>query len=339
VSFSPEASRRELGAASPDVGVALIGAGTVAHLHAKGIRRCRSARLVGVHDPDRARADTLAGHYGGEALGSLDDLLARDDVQAVCVLTPVDSHVSIAERCLRAGKHVLIEKPVAGSVAEIERLRRAAAAASRLCVPAHNYIHAPAVRRMKRLLDEGAFGKVGSFWMLFNIFHDEPTAAIYGGVLRAVCVHHAYSLLYLLGRPASVQAVASSVHYETLSCEDQVMITATLPGGAIANLWASFVADDRTNDPWSLTYKLIGTRGAANFSWADAGFDDTGGPAWGLANYVDSFAAEIEHFVERCLLGGEPPLSSLADAADALRIIEACERSIAHGVRVEPEWP
>ena len=323
---------------SESVGIALVGAGIVANLHARGILHCPNARLVGVLDTDERRASLLAEKFDGRCYGSLSELLDDPAVQAVHVLTPVKAHVEVGEACLAAGRHVLVEKPVAGTVAEIERLAQAAHKTELYCVPGHNYIHQPSIRRMRRLLQEGAFGTVGSLWVLFNILHDEATAAIYGGVLRAVCVHHAYSLLYLLGRPESVVATASSVHYERLTCEDQVMITASMPNGAIANLWASFVADDPSNDPWTVTYKLIGTKGVSTFSWADAVFTDGGGPAWGLTNYVESFEAEIDYFVNRCIRGGEPPLSSLQDAADALRIVEACEASLRSGSRATIDW-
>ncbi len=320
------------------VGIALVGAGIVAELHARGVARCRIARLTGVYDADADRAEQLAERHGARRYPTLGDLLDDPAVDAVHVLTPVDVHASVAEQCLATGRHVLVEKPVAHTVAEIEALRNAADRAGRVCMPGHNYIHQPAIRRMRRLVSEGAFGTLGSLWVLYNIHHDEATAAIYGGVLRAVCVHHAYSLLYLLGRPQSVTATASSVHYERLTCEDQVMITARMPDGTIANLWASFVADDPSNDPWTVMYKLIGTRGTSTFSWSDAVFAETGGPGWGMTNYIESFANEIDHFVNDCILAGEPPLSSLDDAIDALRIIEAAEASLHSGTRSVIDW-
>ncbi len=85
-------------------------------------------------------------------------------------------------------------------------------------------------------------------------------------------------------------------------------------------------------------YKLIGTRGVSTFSWSDAVFAETGGPGWGLTNYIDSFANEIDHFVNGCILSGEPPLSSLNDAIDALRIVEACEASLQSGRRIVVDW-
>lgn len=57
-----------------------------------------------------------------------------------------------------------------------------------------------------------------------------------------------------------------------------------------------------------------------------------------MPGYVDAFAHEVSYFVERCVIGGEPPLSTLADALDALRMVEAAERSAAHGRTVTLRW-
>jgi predicted dehydrogenase len=194
-------------------------------------------------------------------------------------------------------------------------------------MPAHNYIYNPALARAKRLIENGKLGKISSLWILYNIYHAEEVAARYGGVLRAVCVHHAYSLLYLLGRPRRLMAVVSRVHYKRLKCEDQAMIVCEMPGGAVANLWCCFAAKDLTSDPWTVVYKVLGTAGGLAYSWNEAQFEDDRGPGWGLPCYEEGFRNEIDHFISQCILREKAPLSTLANAVDALRIIEAAERS------------
>jgi predicted dehydrogenase len=310
------------------VGVAFIGAGTVAEMHGRGIATASNARLIGAYDVNRGKAEAVTTKFGGRAFDNLQQLLADPEVDAVHVLTPVHHHVSHAIESLTAGKHVLLEKPVAETIEDIALLKKAAQQANRTCMPAHNYIYVPSIRRTKRLLQEGRLGEVGSLWILYNIFHSEQTAAIYGGVLRAVCNHHAYSLLYLLGKPRRVMAITSRVHYKELSCEDQAMIVCEMENGAIANLWCSFAASDPTNDPWTVIYKVLGTNGGVSYSWNEAQFKDEGGPAWGMPCYEEGFIEEIDHFINRCVVGGQQPLSTLDDAADALSILMAAERSV-----------
>ncbi|MGH9344956.1 MAG: Gfo/Idh/MocA family protein [Terriglobia bacterium] len=315
---------------SNEVGVAFIGSGTVAEMHGRAVTAVPEARLVGAYDLDAEKAKLIASRFGGRVYESVDQLLADRSVDAVHVLTPVSHHLPHAIASLQAGKHVLIEKPVAQTQEDIAVLKAAAAEAGRVCMPAHNYIYAPSVRRAKRLMDAGKLGKIASLWILYNIFHSEQAVATYGGVLRAVCTHHAYSLLYLLGRPRRVTAVVSRVRDTQTGAEEQAMIVCEMENGAIANLWSSFAADDPTNDPWTVVYKILGTNGGASYSWNEAQFTDDGGPAWGMPCYEESFMEEIGHFINRCVLAGESPLSTLDDAADALSILTAAERSISN---------
>ena len=311
-----------------EVGVAFIGAGTVAEMHGRGVMAVPGARLAGIYDLDAAKASAIASRFGGRVFDSLDDLLSDRSVDAVHVLTPIEHHVPNAIASLQAGKHVLLEKPVAKTQTEIAMLKTAATKAGRVCMPAHNYIYAPSVRRARRLIESGKLGKIASLWILYNIFHSDQVAATYGGVLRAICTHHAYSVLYLLGRPRRVTAVVSRVHERKLRCEDQALIVCEMENGAIANLWSSFAADDPTNDPWTVVYKILGTNGGVNYSWNEAQFTDEGGPAWGMPCYEESFMAEIDYFINHCVRAGESPLSTLDDAADALSILTAAEHAI-----------
>jgi predicted dehydrogenase len=206
------------------IGVAFVGAGTVAEMHGRGIAAISRARFIGAYDLDYRKAEAITSRFGGRVFDNLQQLLTDPDVDAVHVLTPVHHHVSHAIASLEAGKHVLLEKPVAETLEDITQLKAAASQAKRICMPAHNYIYVPSIRRAKRLLQSGKLGDIASLWILYNIFHGEQTAATYGRVLRAACNHHAYSVLYLLGRPRRVMAMTSRVHYEKLTCEDQAMI-------------------------------------------------------------------------------------------------------------------
>jgi predicted dehydrogenase len=318
------------------VGVAFLGAGTVAEMHGRGVSAVDSAQLIGVYDVDPAKARALTAKFGGHVFESIDQLLSAPEVDAVHVLTPVKHHLSQATACLERGKHVLLEKPIAHSHADIAQMKQVAERAGRVCMPAHNYIYAPSLRRAKRLIEAGKLGQIASLWILYNIYHPEEVARNYGGVLREVCTHHAYSLLYLLGRPQRITATASRVHKCELTCEEQAMVVCEMETGAIATLWASFAADDPTNDPWSVVYKVLGTNGGVNYSWNEAQFQDKGGPAWGMACYEETFIGEIDYFINRCVLAGEQPLSTLDDAADALSILMAAERFLAAPGRTEP---
>jgi predicted dehydrogenase len=319
------------------IGVAFIGGGIVAEMHGRGVAANPSARLIGVYDPRRSRARAIAGKFGGRAYRSLDELLSDPAVEAVHVLSPTGCHVPHALAALEAGKHVLIEKPVVENREDIRRLAEASVRTGLVAMPAHNYIYVPSLQRARRLIRQGKLGSISSLWVLYNIYHPPKVAALYGGVLREVCIHHAYSVLYLIGRPVRVSATLSQLGCEGPH-ENQAMITCQMPGGAVANLWSSFAADDPTSDPWTVVYKVLGTKGGVSYSWNEAQFQDRGGPAWGLPCYEDGFVGESRHFVELCRGRGGEPLSTLHDTADALSIIEAAERSAAEAKVITVEY-
>lgn len=314
------------------VGIGFIGAGSISELHAKAVAACRDAQLVSLYDANPERAAAAAQAYGCRAAESLESLLADPNVQFVSVLSPVERHHEHAIAALKAGKHVLVEKPVGMSRAEIADIRDTAQANGKICIPGHNYIYEPGVIRIKKLIDMGEIGQVVSAWVLYNVFHPRPVAAKYPGVLRQIITHHLYSTLYLLGKPVRLTAMAAETRAEKLDREDQVSLTLQMASGALVNLFASFAADDLTSDPWTVLFKVLGTKGGGMYSWRDSIITEAGvGLSWRYPAYESSIAQEVDYVVRCCILDGEPPLSTLDDALTAQAIIEAAEESIQSG--------
>ena len=138
---------------------ALLGAGAIAEPHARALRRLRNVRIVGVADLDRQRADDFAKRFDTAAYSSFDELLTkRPDV--VHVLTPPAAHAQNALDALAAGCHVYVEKPLAGSVEDCDRIAEAARAARRSVCVGHSQLYDPFVRRAMELVTRGAIGDV-----------------------------------------------------------------------------------------------------------------------------------------------------------------------------------
>lgn len=321
------------------IGIAFVGAGLVAELHGQAVAACPRARFVGAFDSRPNRAKALSARYGGHAFRSFAELIDDPSVDAVHILTPPEDHIDSALAALHASKHVLVEKPVANRAADIRLLIRTAEQSGCTCMPGHNYIYVPSLRRAKRLIDEDKLGPVAAFWMLYNVFHKPELVRKYGSIIRVVCIHHCYSLLYLLGRPERLHCMAMpGVHAPLVPDTAQTAITCQMPNGALANLWASFATKDPTNDPWLTQYKVLGTRGGISYSWNEAAYEDEGGPGFGLSGYVDAFCDEVSYFVNECVIGGKQPLSTMADALDALHMVEMAERSAKHGRTITLRW-
>lgn len=188
------------------LGVAIVGTGMVADLHRRALGQIEGLRLVGAYDRDRARLDERARVWGVRGYGSLEDLLADPEVRAVYVLTSSASHVEVGRECLRAGRPILVEKPVAPEAGPIEDLDREAGRAGRVAMPAHNYAYMPEFRRLARLVRSGELGELRGIWITYLLKHPEEVAEAYGGVLEEVMVHHAYLTLALAGAPERLHA-------------------------------------------------------------------------------------------------------------------------------------
>jgi predicted dehydrogenase len=314
-----------------EIRFAFIGTGGVAMLHAEAMRRVDNARLVGAWSPTPEHVATFATTQGIRAYRSLDELLDDRAIDAVAVLTAADSHFELALKCLEAGKHLLVEKPVARSLEQVGRLK--AAAGKRLCVPSHNYIYDPRLREAKRRLEAGDFGRLSSVWMIYNQKHWKDWGSP-DVLVRELMVHHAYVAIYLAGRPLTVSCTASNVFFSNSRFPDQAMAVVEHEGGAISVLWGSFGVDDFTSSPWTVFYKVLGVDGCFQMSWNDSQFGSAKYPGWDKAAYHNSFYYVQDYFVNECLVKERAPPSSMDDAAEALRLTEAMLESIKRGAKV-----
>jgi len=313
-----------------DLQVALIGTGDVADLHAAAIRECDGARLRGVWNRSETRGREKAARYGCRLYGSADDLVADPEIDAVFVLTNLETHRHYAELAMRAGKHVLVEKPAAANTEDIAAMKATSSQNGVQCVPVHNYIYEPGLNRTRALIESGQLGRLVSVHVLYNIFHPEEVAKRYPGVIRQIMTHHAYIVLYLAGEPASVTAMKATINDGSVPQENVAMAIVAMQNGALAHLHASFAADDHAGDPWTCQVRVIGTDGATRFSyrdWVENRRAQVHSQTYSA--YPASIQGTVRHFLTECVAAGRPPLSSLTDAITAQRIVEACEASIA----------
>jgi predicted dehydrogenase len=310
--------------------IGFLGTGDVADLHANAISTCPGARLHGVWNRSEGRGQRKAELYDCRWYASAEKLVADPTIDAVFVLTNLETHRAYAELAMQHGKHVLVEKPAGATLAEIESMQQTAKRHGVQCMPVHNYIYEPGITRTRDLIEQGKLGKLVSVHVLYNIHHPEAVAARYPGVIRQIMTHHAYILLYLAGDPTAVSAMRATINDGSVTQENLAVATVQMQCGAIAHLHASFAADDHSGDPWTCMVKVIGSAGATRFSYRDWVQNE---PAQVHSQTYSAYPYSIErcchHFLQQCLQQQRPPLSTLHDAHSAQRIIEACEASIA----------
>ncbi|MBL9121282.1 MAG: Gfo/Idh/MocA family oxidoreductase [Phycisphaerae bacterium] len=141
------------------IGLGIVGAGAIGTVHAETALR-NGLRVAGVWDMHGARADALVARIGGHAARSLDELLAMPQMEAVAIAVPNVSHADCAVRALERGKHVLLEKPMAMSVAECDRILAAAKASGRTLQLGFVCRGTPASAAAKRFVDAGRLGRI-----------------------------------------------------------------------------------------------------------------------------------------------------------------------------------
>jgi predicted dehydrogenase len=309
------------------VKIGFIGAGAVAELHYQGLMSCTRAKLVGVYDTNPNLLKRRASEWSVRAYDNIQSLLDDKTIQAVFVLTPVESHYSNVVAALNSGKHVLVEKPVAHELHEIEEMAALAEARGLQCMPAHNYIYSPDMYRLKRAISEDSFGRIPVSWIMYHIHHSEELCERYPGIIRQIGTHLLYTHRYLFGEPVSMSATTSRYLYPKLDRDDQMMLTLTMPDGSMGNLFASFAASDHSSNPWSFIVKVLGTNGSAQLSWQDMIFDRALGTlSRAYIRYEETYEHEIRYFVEQCILEGKKPLSSLGDAYKVLELVIQAEK-------------
>jgi predicted dehydrogenase len=316
------------------IGVGFIGAGEVSLLHNKAIKSIPGARLVGLWNRTPALAVERAAAYACKRYDTPEELVADPEIRAVWVLTNLETHLKFVKLALEAGKHVLVEKPLGATVAEIEEMKAEAGKRGLICVPGHNMIHEDGLARAHSLILNGEIGKIVSCYVMYNIHHSEERAATLPGMVRHILTHDIYTMLYLVGRPARVSALKATRHYEKLSKEDLAMCIIELENGGLAHLCASFAADDFSADPWTFMVKVMGTTGTVRYTYQDWVEVKKGiSHSHTYTAYQETITNEDRHFVDVCMKGGEPR-SSLDDAIVAQKVVEAVERSIDEGVMV-----
>jgi predicted dehydrogenase len=314
-----------------EIRVGFIGAGDIANIHKTALLRIPGVKLTAVYDIENAKSSHLASSVGAKIFSGVQDLVESPEVDVVYILTPQRCHYEAAILSLKAGKHTFIEKPVSLSKAEIREMIYLSEKHSCLCVPGHNYIHASDLKLAKELLDTNQLGDIRGLWIFFMVTLPPAIRSRVPGPLREVMIHQFYSTLFLVGKPTHLFAASSDFASRGPHDEDQVALIGKLPNGGILNLFASFAAEDLTVDPWTLKYKIVGSRGSASHTWSQSRLADRPQPVWDLPAYWETFREEDRYFVEECLRGGKPPLSSMQDALTCLDLLEAAETSIKTG--------
>jgi predicted dehydrogenase len=236
----------------PEFGFGLVGCGRVSkrHLDLLGRGQVSGARLAAVCDTDFARAQAAGLRWRVPAFRDLEEMLAAPGVDVVSILTPSGAHAAQTIAAARAGKHVVVEKPMALRLSDADAMIRACDLARvKLFVIKQNRFNVPVVKA-REALDAGRFGKlvlgtVRVRWMRDQAYYDQDawrgTWADDGGVLSNQASHHIDLLEWFMGDVASVHARATTALVK-IEAEDTCVATLRFRNGALGIIEATTAA-------------------------------------------------------------------------------------------------
>jgi predicted dehydrogenase len=344
------------------VRVGLIGSGFVTSIHYDALRMVQGAQVVAVASPSPGRAEQFAAQRGiGRHFDDYRSLLDLKDVELVVLGIPNDLHCLVACRAAEAGKHVVVEKPMALSAAECDRMIVACERAGVMLGYAEELCFTPKYVRMKRLIDEGALGKV--HLVKQSEKHDGPHASWFfdtrrsgGGVTFDMGCHAIEFFRWLLGgedpsgkaRICSVYAqMGTYVHADKTNGDDEAVLLLSFEGGAIG------LAEESWNKPGGMDDRaeVFGSQGQAYadllhgnalraFSGRGYGYsvEKAGSTVgWSFPIYEEiwnyGFPQEMDHFVS-CVRRGERPRENGEDGRAVVEAVHALYASAARGERI-----
>lgn len=220
------------------IGIAVVGYGYWGPNLVRNISERKEFRLMGLCERDPARGVDFANRYPACAVEpDFDALLLDPRVQAVSIATPPSTHYELARRALEAGKHVMVEKPLATSVAHAEELIELAKRMDRVLMPGHTFVYSPPVNKVRDLIQSGELGDV------YFITSSRMNLGLYqsDGVISDLAPHDLSILLYWLDRPVTHVAAAGQSIFQD-GVPETAFLNVTFSGGTTANVQISWLA-------------------------------------------------------------------------------------------------
>lgn len=223
------------------MGFGLYGSGLVAPFHAKALQASEKAKLAAIAARNPETRAKLAAEYGCKAYATLEEMLADPEVQAVNILTPNHVHFEAVMQCARAGRHILVEKPPAMSLREVDEMAAACQAAKvKIGVTVQCRVRKP-IQAMRTAIEAGRFGRIlhaDAYMKWFRAedyyFMNPWRSARQAGA--GVTVQHAFHyidlLQYLVGPVKRVYARMNNLMHPRVELEDTVLALVDYENGA-----------------------------------------------------------------------------------------------------------
>jgi predicted dehydrogenase len=319
------------------VRVAIVGSGMIAkNRHIPNILDSKYASLAGVCNRNQMHSAADAARFGCRAYADLEEVLRDDAVDAVIVCTPTDTHCGISLRALRAGKHVLCEKPMSVTVEEAKLMADASRRGEKKFMISHNQRFYQPHKKCRELFRDGAIGRLMNFRSFLGVNLPMPAEDSFNDNAASEVLSHRVDLIhYLTG--ARVRGVFARLarwspggYRHALIADDTAMSVMEYDNGVMGVFVASRVSFN-CNDRMT---QFFGTKGSMTLysHKAHIFMEMSGGEsiAYELADVPEqkmTERTEIDDEFFKCILQDTPPQVLPEDVAETMSVIDAVYRS------------
>ena len=322
------------------VRIGVLGAGRIGQVHAQAISAVEGAELAAVFDTFDEAAHSVSDRYGCD-IRTIDDIAAADDIDAVAICTPTDTHAPLIEQFSRAGKAVFCEKPVDLSLARVRDCLKVVEDTKATLMVGFNRRFDPHFQALRAAIDEGRIGEVEMVTITSRDPGAPPISYIErsGGIFRDMTIHDFDVARWLLGEEVETVQAAASVLVDPEIGQagdfDSVNVILTTASGKQATITnsrrASYGYDQRLE-----VHGSLGSVAAENIHEANIVVANSQGylrpPVMNffLERYMPAYRAEIAAFVASIETGAPVPTTG-EDGLRALALADAALKSVEEG--------
>jgi predicted dehydrogenase len=337
------------------IGFGIVGLGMIAEFHAQAIAQLEHVHLAGIatRNPEKLRGFAQK-HRVPFATTDIAELVARPEIDVVCITTPSGSHLEPALAAICAGKHLVIEKPIEITTARTDEILRAAEAARVQIAPIFQGRFGDGARRVKAAVEAGRLGRLvlASNYVKWHrtAQYYTPPRGLYandgGGAVINQAIHGLDLLLWFAGMPAEVFAWKTRRVHTGIEVEDTACATLKFRDGALG----AFEASTALWPGWSRRHELCGERGSivleddriVRWEFREARPEDDAIRAAGQANALGSGASDpkaisveghrrqLQDFVDALRAGRAPALDG-REGRKAVALVNAIYESAREG--------
>ncbi|HDI42740.1 MAG TPA: Gfo/Idh/MocA family oxidoreductase [Candidatus Bathyarchaeota archaeon] len=311
--------------------VAVIGVGFWGKNHLRVLNEIPQAEIVAVCDIDEERARTAAERYKVEYYTDSRKLHKEVDVDAVTICTWSTTLAKEAKRALKAGRHVLVEKPMASSVREAQEIAKIAEKEDLLLTVGFIERFNPAVRRAKQLIEQGKAGSVVSLTARRVSRWPERIGDV--GVVKDTAIHDLDIARYIFGQdPAQVHAVAGRILHKRF--EDYAHILLNFGNGQVAFIEANWLTPYKVR-----SLRITGSEAiiTVDYITQELTIDTESQTIKPRNKWQEPLKLELQHFVD-CILTGRKQEVTPEDGIKALKLAETALKSATKGKTIKLKW-